>query len=130
MLVKKKELFKRKNRSTLYYIYENSVNTLASMSEQFEAKLKTIRELKNKYKNSEHIYHLLCKMEEDMNCSFYNCPFYEGQIIKSSHYIVDISVCQHLDNYIARLLRAVGNMESLINTINYIEKNELGLRSV
>lgn len=130
MLIKKKELFKRKNRNTLYHMYEDAVNTLASVTEQYEAKLKTIRELKCKYKNSEHIYHLLTAMETDMTNSFYVCPFYHGQLIKSSNFTVDLKVYQNIHNYIARLLRAIGKMESIIDTIIYLERNELGVRSI
>lgn len=129
MLIKKRKLFKRKNRSTLYHMYENEVHTLASLAERFEGKLKTIRELKHKYKNSEHIYNLLSKMESNMNCSFYNCAFYEGQLIKSSSYIVDVNVYQSLPELIIRLIGAIGEMNSLIDTINYLERNELGVRS-
>ena len=130
MLIKKKELFKRKNRNTLYHMYEDAVNTLASVSEQYEAKLKTIRELKDKYKNSEHIYHLLTAMETDMTSSFYVCPFYQGQLIKSNNFTVDLKVYQNIHNYTARLLRAVGTMSSLIDTLTYLDRNELGVRSV
>lgn len=130
MLISKKELFKRKNRNTLYHIYEDAVNTLASVTEQYEAKLKTIRELKDKYKNSEHIYHLLTAMENDMTSSFYVCSFYQGQLIKSSNFIVDLKVYQCIHNHIARLLRAVGTIGSLIDTLTYLDRNELGVRSI
>ena len=130
MLISKKELFKRKNRNTLYHMYEDAVNTLAGVTEQFEAKLITIRELKNKYKNSEYIYNMLHKTEEDMLGSFYQCPTYQGQLIKSSHFVVDLTVYQYLHNYIDRLVRAVGQMDCLINTVNYIEANGLGLRII
>lgn len=130
MLISKKELFKRKNRNTLYHMYENSVNTLASLAEQFQSKLKTIRDLKNQYKNNSYIYDMLCKVEEDADSSFYNCSLYIGQLIKSTNYIVDLRVYQNLDNHNARLLRAIGKMESIINTIHYLEMNELGVRSI
>ena len=130
MLISKKELFKRKNRNTLYQIYEDNVNTLASLAERFEGKLKTIRELKHQYRNSEHIYNLLSKMESNMDCSFYNCPFYEGQLIKSSSYVVDVDVYRTLPELIIRLRSAIGEMDSLIDTINYLERNELGVRSI
>ena len=130
MLISKKELFKRKNRNTLYHMYEGAVNTLASVTEQYEAKLKTIRELKDKYKNSEHIYHLLTAMENDMTSSFYLCSFYQGQLIKSSNFNVDLKVYQNIHNHIARLLRAVGTMGSLIDTLTYLDRNELGVRSI
>lgn len=130
MLISRKHLFKRKNRITLYHMYEDAVNTLASVSEQYEAKLKTIRELKDKYKNSEHIYHLLTAMENDMTSSFYLCPFYQGQLIKSSNFTVDLKVYQTIHNYTARLLRAVGTMGSLIDTLTYLDRNELGVRSI
>lgn len=130
MLISKKELFKRKNRNTLYHIYENSANTLASLAEQFESKLKTIRNLKNQYKNNSYIYDMLCKVEDDMDTSFYNCSLYIGQLIKSSNYIVDLKVCQCLGTDNARLLRAIGKMESVIDIVNYLERNELGVRSI
>ena len=130
MLISNKELFKRKNRNTLYQIYEDNVNTLASLAERFEGKLKTIRELKHQYRNSEHIYNLLSKMESNMDCSFYNCPFYEGQLIKSSSYFVDVDVYRTLPELIIRLRSAIGEMDSLIDTINYLERNELGVRSI
>lgn len=130
MLISKKELFKRKNRNTLYHMYEDAVNTFASVTEQYEAKLKTIRELKDKYKNSEHIYHLLTAMENDMTSSFYLCSFYQGQLIKSSNFNVDLKVYQNIHNHIARLLRAVGTMSSLIDTLTYLDRNELGVRSI
>lgn len=130
MLISKKELFKRKNRNTLYHMYENSVNTLAALAEQFESKLKTIHNLKNQYKNNSYIYDMLCKVEEDTDSSFYNCSLYIGQLIKSSNYIVDLRIYQSLDNHNARLLRAIGKMESIINTIHYLEMNELGVRSI
>ena len=130
MLISKKELFKRKNRSTLYHIYEDVVNTLASITEQFNGKLNTIRNMKNQYKNSEHIYHLLDAMENDMSDSFHSCAFYHGQLIKSSNFIADIKVYQYLHNYILRLERGIGTMGALIDTINYLERNELGVRSI
>ena len=130
MLISKKELFKRKNRITLYHMYEGAVHTLASITEQYEAKIKTIRQLKDKYKNSEHIYHLLTKMENDITNSFYLCPFYQGQLIKSSNFTVDLKVYQNIHNYTARLLRALGSMDSLIDTLTYLDRNELGVRSI
>ena len=130
MLISKKELFKRKNRNTLYHMYENSVNTLASLAEQFDAKLRTIRDMMSQYKNNSYIYDMLCKLEDEMDSSFYNCSLYIGQLIKSSNYIVDLRVYQCLDNHNARLLRAIGKMESIIDTINYLERNELGVRSI
>lgn len=130
MLISKKELFKRKNRNSLYLIYEDSVNALASLAEQFEAKLGTIRNMMNQYKNNNYIYDILCKVADDMDSSFYNCSLYIGQLIKSSNYIVDLKVYQYLDNYNARLLRAIGKMESIIDTVNYLERNELGVRSI
>lgn len=130
MLISKKELFKGKNRTTLYHMYEDAVNTFAAVTEQYQAKLKTIRELKDKYKNSEHIYHLLTAMENDMTSSFYLCSFYQGQLIKSSNFTVDLNVYQCIHNHIARLLRAVGTMGSLIDTLTYLDRNELGVRSV
>lgn len=129
MTISKKELFKRKNRNTLYHIYESAVSDLAGITEQFNGKLNTIRKLKNQYKNSEHIYHLLDAMENDMSSGFYSCPFYRGQLIKSSNFIVDVREYQSLNLDIARLTRAVGTMESLINTLTYLERNELGVRS-
>lgn len=129
MLISKKEFFKRKNRNTIYHIYENSVNVLASVTEQFNGKLNTIRNMKNQYKNSEHIYHLLDAMENDMSDSFHSCAFYHGQLIKSSNFIADIKVYQCLHNYIARLERGIGTMGALIDTITYLERNELGVRS-
>ena len=130
MIIKKKEFFKRKNRNTIYHIYENSASTLASLAEQFEAKLRSIRKYKDQYKNSEHMFDILSKLESDMDSSFYNVALYEGQLIKSSPYTVNINVYQHLDNYNARLLRGIGMMDNLINTINYLEMNELGVRSI
>lgn len=130
MLIKRKELFKRKNRSTLYHMYENDVNTLSSLAGQFEEKLRTIRSMMNNYKNNSYIYDMLCKVEDDMDSSFYNCSLYVGQLIKSSNYIVDLRAYQCLDTHNARLLRAIGKMESIIETINYFERNELGVRSI
>lgn len=130
MLISKKELFKRKNRTTLYHMYENSVSTLASLSEQFGAKLKTIRNMMNQYKNNSYIYDMLYRVADDMDSSFYNCSLYVGQMIKSSSYIVDLRVYQSLDTHNARLLRAIGKMESIIDTVNYFERNELGVRSI
>ena len=130
MLISKKELFKRKNRNTLYNIYESSTTTLTSLAEQFEAKLRTIRNLKNQYKNNSYIYDMLCKVEDNMDSSFYNCSLSIGQLIKSSNYIVDLKAYQRLGNDNARLLRAIGKMESIIDTINYLERNELGVRSI
>lgn len=130
MLISKKELFKRKNHNTLYHMYENSANTLATLAEQFEAKLKSVRKYKDQYKNSEHMFDIISKLENDMDSSFYNVAVYEGQLIKSSHYVADINVYQCLDNYNARLLRGIGMMDNLINTINYLEMNELGIRSI
>ena len=129
MTIKKKEFFKRKNHNNIYRIYENAVSDLSNITEQFNGKLNTIRKLKNQYKNSEHIYHLLDAMENDMSNGFYSCPFYEGQLIKSSNFIVDVKVYQYLNLYIERLTRGVGTMESLINTLTYFERNELGVRS-
>lgn len=130
MLISKKELFKRKNRNTLYHIYENSANTLASLSEQFEAKLRTIRDMMNQYKNNSYIYDMLRKVADDVDSSFYRCSLYIGQLIKSSNYIVDSKAYQCLDIHNARLLKAIGKMESTIDTINYLERNELGVRSI
>lgn len=130
MLISKKELFKRRNRNTLYHMYEDGANTLASLAEQFEVRLKSIRNYKDQYKNSEHMFDILSKLEYDMETSFYNEAVYEGQLIKSSHYVADLNVYQHLDNYNARLLRGIGMMDNLINTINYLEMNELGVRSI
>lgn len=130
MLISKKELFKRKNRNTIYNMYEDSVNTIASLTERFNGKLKTIRELKHQYRNSEHIYNMLSKMESNMDCSFYNCPFYKGQLIKSSNYIVDVDAYSSIPELILRLMGAIGEMNSLIDTINYLEQNELGVRSI
>lgn len=129
MLISKKKLFKRKNHNSLYLVYEDSVNALASLAEQFEAKLKTIRNMMNQYKSNSYIYDMLRKVADDMDSSFYNCSLYMGQLIKSSNYIVDLKVYQYLDNYNARLLRAIGKMDSIIDTINYLERNELGVRS-
>lgn len=130
MVIKKKEFFKRKNRNTIYNTYQKSIHTLNSLAEQFEAKLKYIRNYKDQYKNSEHIYDMLCKLESDMDSSFYLVALYEGQLIKSSHYIADINVYQYLDNYSIRLLRGIGMMDNLINTIEYLERNNLGVRSI
>lgn len=130
MLISKKELFKRKNRNTIYNMYEGSVNTLASLTERFKARLKTIRELKHQYRNSEHIYNMLSKMESNMDCSFYNCAFYAGQLIKSSSYIVDVDAYSSIPELILRLMGAIGEMNSLIDTISYLEQNELGVRSI
>ena len=130
MLLTKKELFKRKNRNTLYSIYEDSANTLAALAEQFEAKLRTIRNMMNQYKSNSYIYDMLCKVSNDVDSSFYNCSLYIGQLIKSSNYIVDLEIYKYLDNHNARLLRAIGKMESIIDTINYFERNELGVRSI
>lgn len=130
MLITKREFFKRKNRNTLYHIYEGAVNDFASITEQFNGKLNTIRNLKNQYRNSEHIYHLLDAMENDMSSSFYRCTFYEGQLIKSSNFIADMKIYQSLNTHISRLTRGVGVMESLINTLTYLERNELGVRSI
>lgn len=130
MLIKKKELFKRKNRNTLYHMYENSANTLASLAEQFEAKLRIIRKMMNQYKTNSYIYDILCKVEDDMDCSFYNCSLYVGQVIKSSSYIVDLKTYQCLDTHILRLSRALGKMENIIDTIRYLENNNLGVRSI
>ena len=130
MLISKKELFKRKNRNTLYQMYENEVHTLASLAERFEGKLKTIRELKHQYRNSEHIYDMLSNMESNMNCHFYNCAFYEGKAVDSINYIVDVDVYSSIPELILRLMGAIGEMNSLIDTINYLERNELGLRSI
>lgn len=129
MLISKKELFKRKNRNTLYHIYEDSANTLASLADQFEAKLKTIRNMMNQYKSNSYIYDMLCRVADDMDSSFYNCSLYIGQLIKSSNYIVDLKAYQCLNIHNARLLRAIGKMESIIDTVNYFERNELGVRS-
>lgn len=129
MLISKKELFKRKNRNALYNIYEDNVNTLASLSEQFEAKLKTIRNMMNQYKSNSYIYDMLYKVADDVDSSFYNCSLYIGQLIKSSNYVVDLKGYQCLNIHNARLLRAIGKMESIIDTINYLERNELGVRS-
>lgn len=130
MLISKKELFKRKNRNTLYDMYGDSVNTLAALAEQFESKLKTIRSMMNKYKSNSYIYDMLCKVSNDIDSSFYNCSHYIGQLIKSSNYIVDLKQYKYLDNHNARLLRAIGKMESIIDIVNYFEKNELGVRSI
>lgn len=130
MLISKKELFKRKNRTTLYHMYENSANTLASLAEQFETKLRTIRDMMNQYKNNNYIYDMLRKVADDMDSSFYRCSLYIGQLIKSSNYFVDLRVYQCLDTHNARLLGAIGKMESIIDTINYLERNELGVRSI
>ena len=111
-------------------MYENSANTLASLAEQFEAKLRTIRNIMNQYKNNSYIYDILCKVEDDMDSSFYNCSLYIGQLIKSSNYIVDLKAYQCLDTHILRLLRAIGKMESIIDTVNYLERNDLGVRSI
>lgn len=130
MLLSKKELFKRKNRDALYLIYEDSANTLASLAEQFESKLRTIRNMMNQYKNNSYIYDMLCKVENDMDSSFYNSALYIGQLIRSNNYIVDLEVYQYLNNNNSRLLRAIGKMDNLIDTINYLERNELGVRSI
>ena len=90
MLISKKDLFKRKNRNTLYSMYENSVDTLASLAEQFEAKLKTIRNLMSQYKSNSYIYDMLCKVVDEVDSSYYNCSLYVGQLIKSSNYFVDL----------------------------------------
>ena len=130
MLISKKDLFKRKNRNTLYDIYENSVDTLASLAEQFEAKLKTIRNLMSQYKSNSYIYDMLCKVVDEVDSSYYNCSLYVGQVIKSSNYFVDLKAYQQLDNHNARLVRAIGKMESIIDTIIYLENNNLGVRSI
>ena len=130
MLISKKELFKRKNRNTLYGIYENSVDTLASLAAPFESKLKVIRNLLSQYKNNSYIYDMLCKVVDDVDSSFYNCSLYRGQLIKSSNYIVDLKAYQCLDNHNARLVRAIGKMESIIDTIIYLESNNLDVRSI
>ena len=130
MVISKRKLFKRKNRNILYHIYEDSVDTLASLSEQFEAKLKAIRNYKDQYKNSEYMFDIISKLEDDMDDSFYKVAVHEGQLIKSGHYVADINVYQYLDNYNSRLLRGIGMMNALIYTINYLESNELGVRSI
>ena len=130
MLITKKELFKRKNRTTLYHMYENSANTLAVLAEQFEAKLRTIRSMMNQYKNNSYIYDMLSKVANDMDSSFCNCSLYTGQLIKSSNYVVDLKAYQCLDAHHARLSRAIGKMESVIDIINYLERNELRVRSI
>ena len=130
MLISKKDLFKIKNRNTLYGIYENSVDTLASLAEQFEAKLKTIRNLMSQYKSNSYIYDMLCKVVDEVDSSYYNCSLYVGQVIKSSNYFVDLKAYQCLDNHNARLIRAIGKMESIIDTIIYLESNNLGVRSI
>lgn len=129
MLISNKELFKRKNRNTLYQMYEDSVNTLASLAERFNGKLKTIRELKHQYRNSEHIYDMLSTMESNMNCHFYNCAFYKGKSVDSINYIVDVDAYSSIPELILRLMGAIGEMDSLIDIINYLEQKELGVRS-
>lgn len=130
MLIKKKELFKRKNRIRLYHMYENAVDTLAAVTEQFESKLKAIRKFESQYKNSEHIYNMLYRMDENMSDSFNACAFYKGQLIKSTPFTVNMDVYENIHSYIATLLRGIGNMECLIDTITYMEMNELGVRSI
>ena len=129
MLISKKELFKRKNRNILYHGYENSVDRLSSSAEQFEEKLKIIRNMMVQYKNNSYIYDMLYKVADEVDSYFYNCSLYVGKLIKSSNFIVDSEAYQYIDNHNERLSRAIGKMENIIDIVNYFEENELSVRS-
>lgn len=130
MLISKKKFFKRKNRKAIYEVYEELVSLYNSVARSYYDNLKVIRKYKDQFKDTGHIYELICMVEEDVTWPSNINTCHKGLVVDDINYIANVEyVYRYTPNYIDRLSYNIGKMSSLISILEYFDSNDLGVRS-
>ena len=123
------EFFKRKNRKQVYHVYEQTINYAYDLSERYANKLAILRNRKNDFMRSLHIWTMLDKVEKDVTSNFEFCAFSRCNNLKRTAFIVSLSEYSNIMLDIQKLAKAVGQIESALDFIDYLERNELKVRA-
>ena len=130
MNLTKREFFKRKNRKQLYNIYENAVENSYELSNDYFNNLETLNEYKSEFRNNTYIWDMLEAIEYNVTHSSHLCSATRCQQLKSTPYKVDALTYGILLKDINKLSAANGQMRGLFNILDYLKREELGIRSV
>ena len=130
MNMTKREFFKRKNRGAVYGIYEDVVNRAFDVSEEYHNNIKMLRNYKSQFRMNTHMYEILERLEKDVTSSFEYCAYLRCQGLKADNYKVTPVIYDVIDMDIYKLAGATGKMRGVFYLIQYMESNELGIRSV
>ena len=129
MLMTYKEFFKNHNRNCIYNNYDYQVSSLHSAAKAYERWLKILRELLDKYRNTDHIYTLISEVIDDVTQSYETEAYHLGLIIKEDNYKADVDLLAVIPYKICSLDFATGRMKGIYEFVSYITDNELQIRS-
>lgn len=126
----KRELSKRKNKSTIYTIYENNIEHAYSLAEAFSKDLQQLSELRDKYRTNTYMWELVDKVFHKVAGVWFMTAYNRCIMLKEDAYKVSLREYNLLANDIDKLSYARGKINSVISLINYLEENNLGIRSI
>jgi hypothetical protein len=128
MNITKKEFFKHKNRKQVYAVYENTVNCAYDLSERYANKLSILRKRKDEYRANSHIWKILSDVESSNASFFESCAFLRCNNLKRSAFVVSLEEYDNIVLDTQKLAKAIGNIESTLDFVNYLEHNNLVVR--
>jgi hypothetical protein len=129
MNLTKRQLFKRKNRSQLYTIYEDTITAAYEIAERYESELTTLRNRKADFRSNTHIWNILNGTELDNTRTFESCAYIKCCSLKRNAVTVTVSEYQSINDDIYMLSKAIGNIRAVLDFVNYIERKELTVRA-
>lgn len=130
MNLTKKEFFKRKNRKDIYKIYEDVIDRAYDVSEEFANKIRQLKGMKDEHRNNTYIWDILDMVEKDCTRSFEYEAFLRCNTLKKNAYIVSTAVYDTINLDIIKLSNAIGRIKETNNFIEYLKRNELGVRHI
>ena len=128
MNLTKREFFKRKNRNKVYSTYEDTINRAYDLSERYYNMVSILHSRIKGYRKDSYIWQLLNKVEHDHASLYDFCAFQRCNNIKRSAFIVNVNEYNEIILDTQKLARAIGAIDSTLEFVDYLERNELKVR--
>ncbi len=129
MNMTKREFFRRKNRASLYNIYENAISRAYDLSERYLTKVNILRNRKNDFQTGSHIWILLNNLEKDITSSFEYYACLRCNSLKQTAFKVNMKEYDEVILDTQKLANAIGKMETMLDIVDYMERNTLKMRA-
>ena len=130
MNMTKREFFKRKNKVIAYEVYTDTVHHAYEVADEYYMSLLELIDKKDKYRTNTHIWELLNQLYNEVTVYHITNSYYRCIMSKETPYKVRFNEYGIMYKDIQKLVECLGKIEATFNVINYLEENELGIRSV
>lgn len=129
MFITEKEFFKRKNRKQMYSTYREHWCSFITSCEVLQDKYAVLERLIKEFRDTEHVYHFLQKVKDDVTClaQYKMACMYQGAT--NSDVVLSYGAYKYLLTQQAKINRALGQIDAAILLCDRLKKDELTIRS-